>query len=168
MPAQFLASTPVPLRQSRPLSMETSSIGKDSKGDSSSSRPDDNNLVSMDDKFHSAYEPFSAPPSERLKALRHCHDLRLKTWVSLEPYPTPNIVDQDLKELLKKVAFVDKMIFGRWNYSPEVNGHQGIEKFYRDCSKTVSEFCHKKKIVLHIKQGTPMSTKKSNGLFHED
>ena len=123
-------------------------------------------LVSLDDEFQKVYEPFSAPASERLKALRHLHDLHLKSWISLEPYPTPNIVDQELKELLRKVSFVDKMVFGRWNYSPEVNGHQGAEKFYRDCSRTVSEFCHQKKIVLHIKHGTPMSRMKSNGLFY--
>ncbi len=123
-------------------------------------------LVSLDDVFHGVYEPFSAPASERLEALRQCHDSHLKTWVSLEPYPTPNMVKQNLSELLEKVSFVDKMVFGRWNYNPEVNGHQDAQKFYRECSKTVSEFCQAKGIQLHIKQGTPMSTKKSNGLFY--
>jgi DNA repair photolyase len=125
-------------------------------------------LVSTDDDFHGIYEPYSAPASERLRALNECHKAHLKTWVSLEPYPTPNLVKQDLSELLQKVSFVDKMIFGRWNYSPEVNGHEGAEKFYGECSAIVTKFCRKNDIALHIKQGTPMSTTKTNGLFHED
>lgn len=123
-------------------------------------------LVSTDDKFKSIYEPFSASTSDRLKSLRSCHNSGLKTWVSLEPYPTPNIVEQNLDDLLQSVSFVDKMIFGRWNYNSEVNGHEGVERFYRGCSRRVSEFCNDNGIMLHIKQGTPMSSARSNGLFH--
>jgi hypothetical protein len=36
-----------------------------------------------------------------------------KTWDSIESYPTPNIVSQELKEILDKVSFADKIVFGR-------------------------------------------------------
>ncbi|TFH09054.1 MAG: radical SAM protein [Candidatus Thorarchaeota archaeon] len=124
-------------------------------------------LVSLDSEFHEKYEPYSAPPKKRLEALKDLHESGLPTWISIEPYPTPNIVEQDLDDLLQSVSFVDKVIFGRWNYNPEVNGHDGVVKFYRASSKKVTDFCRKNDIVLHIKHGTPMSNAKSNGLFHE-
>lgn len=40
--------------------------------------------------------------------------------VSIEPYPTPDIVSQELKEILDKVSFADKIVFGRLNYSAKV------------------------------------------------
>lgn len=124
-------------------------------------------LVSLDSSFHKTYEPFSAPPSKRLEALRACNRTGLKTWVSLEPYPTPNICKQSLEDLLEEFSFVDKMVFGKWNYNPDVNGHSGAIDFYRRCSETVTEFCQDHDITLHIKKGTPMSSLKSNDLFHE-
>ncbi len=47
-----------------------------------------------------------------MKAL---HDAGCKTWVSIEPYPTPNLINQRLDELLEKISFTDKIIFGRTN-----------------------------------------------------
>ncbi len=37
--------------------------------------------------------------------------------VSIEPHPTPNIMDQDLGAILESVDFVDKIIFGKLNYN---------------------------------------------------
>ncbi len=122
-------------------------------------------LVSLDDSFHSQFEPYSAPPRKRLNALEKLHKEGLKTWVSLEPYPTPNIVEQDIADILADVSFVDKIVFGKWNYSALVNGHNKSEEFYMECADEVIRFCTENKIQLHIKKGTPRSTQESNGIF---
>ena len=53
-------------------------------------------LVSLDRGFKNKFEPGAAPYDERIRALKYLHDKGLKTWVSMEPYPTPNLVKQDL------------------------------------------------------------------------
>ena len=35
--------------------------------------------------------------------LKYLHDNDCKTWVSIEPYPTPNFIEQDFDEILKAV-----------------------------------------------------------------
>jgi DNA repair photolyase len=53
-------------------------------------------LVSLSNDHHDRFEPFSAPYAERIKSLRYLSEAGLKTWVSIEPYPTPNIFKQKL------------------------------------------------------------------------
>ena len=74
-------------------------------------------LVSLDDGFRERMKPGAAPIAERLSALKALHKADCKTWVSIEPYSTPNIVRQDLSAILEAVSFVDKIIFGRMDYS---------------------------------------------------
>jgi hypothetical protein len=38
------------------------------------------------------------------------HDAGCKTWVSIEPYPTPNFIEQDLNDILCAISFCDKII----------------------------------------------------------
>jgi len=59
-------------------------------------------LVSLDESFKKRLEPFSAPFKDRIKSLKYLHNKGLKTWVSMEPYPTPNLVRQDLSKILKE------------------------------------------------------------------
>ena len=47
-------------------------------------------LVSLDQNFKKNYEPYSAPYKQRVDSLKYLHQQGLKTWVSMEPYPTPN------------------------------------------------------------------------------
>jgi DNA repair photolyase len=124
-------------------------------------------LVSFDSEFHKQYEPFSPTADDRLTSLKALSDAGLKTWVSLEPYPTPNIVDQELDKILEKLDFVDKLIFGKWNYNPEVNGYENQKKFYTKCSDMVIQFAYENNITLHIKAHTPRSKKKTNNLFQD-
>src|SRR3989344_8352437 len=58
-------------------------------------------LISLDNEFKKKYEPFSASYNGRIKSLKRLHDAGLKTWVSMEPYPTPNLVIQDLNKILE-------------------------------------------------------------------
>lgn len=47
-------------------------------------------LISLDEEYRERIEPGAAPCADRLAALRKLHDKGCKTWVSIEPYPTPN------------------------------------------------------------------------------
>ena len=74
-------------------------------------------LVTLEEQFREQYEPGSAPLADRLAALRSLHDHGCHTWVSIEPYPTPNFVRPDLMALLEAVSFTERIIFGRMNYN---------------------------------------------------
>lgn len=111
-------------------------------------------LVSLDEKFRKKYEPFTPTFNSRLKVLKKLHDSGLKTWISMEPYPTPNIVEQKLDKILKKISFVDKIVFGRLNYNPLVSDYKNAKDFYNKCSVQVINFCRDNKINYHIKKGT--------------
>ena len=86
-----------------------------------------------------------------MKAL---HDAGYKTWVSMEPYPAPNQIEQNLATILEAIAFVDKIIFGRTNYSKKVSSYVGHKNFYNDCAAQVIDFCNEHNITCHIKNGT--------------
>ncbi len=111
-------------------------------------------LVSTEEGFRKVYEPHSAPFRKRIKALNYLQNKGLKTWVSMEPYPTSNIVEQDLQEILEQISFVDKIIFGKLNYNVKVSESLGNKEFYENCANLVIDFCKRNKINYHIKYGT--------------
>lgn len=111
-------------------------------------------LVSLDEKFRKIYEPFSSNYEERIDSLKRVHDKGFKTWVSIEPYPTPNICKQSLNDLLNRISFVDYIVFGMWHYNPKVTSYKDKVNFYNSCADLVIEFCKKHKIKCHIKDGT--------------
>lgn len=57
-------------------------------------------------------------------------------------------------EILEAVSFVDKIIFGRTNYSKEISAYKQHKKFYNQCAATVIKFCEERQIVYHIKDKT--------------
>lgn len=111
-------------------------------------------LVSLDEGFIQKYEPHAAPIAERLDALRVLHERGCPTWVSIEPYPTPNMIVQDLAEILETVAFTDNIIFGRLHYNKIVSGYKQHQQYYNDCARQVMAFCQGRGIHCHIKDGT--------------
>lgn len=111
-------------------------------------------LVSLDEEFRVRMEPGSASINKRLASLRELHDAGCKTWVSIEPYPTPNICSQNLKPILEAVGFVDRIIFGRMNYSKEVTAYKEHKDFYNKSANETIKFCEKHGISFHIKNGT--------------
>ena len=113
-------------------------------------------LVSLNKKFREEFEPGTAPYLERIKSLNYLHKNGLKTWVSMEPYPTPNLVNQDLPNILKKIYFVNKIVFGKLNYNVQSNQSKYDYKgdFYEDRADEVINFCQKNNIRYHIKHGT--------------
>lgn len=111
-------------------------------------------LISLVEGYREIMEPGAAPYAERLAALKWLHDHGCKTWVSVEPYPTPNLIEQDLMELLEAIGFVDKIIFGRTNYSKKISEYKEHKKFYNKCARTVMKFCDERGIACHIKEKT--------------
>lgn len=111
-------------------------------------------LVSLDEKFKRDFEPNSAPFQSRIRSLEYLHKKGLKTWVSMEPYPTPNLIRQDLIKILDAVSFVDRIIFGRLNYNVKSSEFKYTKEFYNSLALSVIKFCKKHGINYHIKQGT--------------
>lgn len=111
-------------------------------------------LVSLDEQYREEVEPGAAPYVDRLRALRALHDAGCKTWISMEPYPTPNLMNQDLSEILEAVRFTDRIIFGRANYNKLVTDYKDHKDFYNICANQVIDFCVKNQIQYHIKDGT--------------
>lgn len=111
-------------------------------------------LISLDEHYRETVEPGAAPYSERIQALRALHDAGCKTWISMEPYPTPNLMEQDLNAILKAVSFTDRIIFGRANYNKVVTEYKDHREFYNICAKRVIDFCEQNNIQYHIKKGT--------------
>lgn len=97
-------------------------------------------LVSLSEEFRKEWEPGAAPYNDRIGALRELSDLGCRTLVHIEPYPTPNIIEQDLYELLDTVAFADEIWFGGWNYNNLVKQYPGYRDFYAAQSAIVSRF----------------------------
>jgi DNA repair photolyase len=111
-------------------------------------------VVSLSEEFREKYEPYAALVSERIAALKALHDKGVKTWVSMEPYPTPNIIKQDIGEILDSVSFVDKIIFGKWNYSRLTSAYKKKEEFYHETARSVLDFCRRHGIDVYMKKGT--------------
>jgi DNA repair photolyase len=123
-------------------------------------------LVSLDPDFLREYEPFAAPIHDRIKALKTLQEGGLKTWVSVEPYPTPNLVAQDLGKILREISFAETIIFGQMNYNKDVSAYAEKDDFYRRCVNQVTDFCRKRNIRSYIKKGTPGAQKGcQQGLF---
>lgn len=116
-------------------------------------------IVSLSEEFREKYEPNAAPFRNRIDALKTLHEAGLRTWVNVEPYPTPNIVRQDLREILEQVAFVDRIVFGKWNYSGRIGEFAGSRQFYDTMASEVTDFCEGHSIELYLKKGTISATR---------
>lgn len=112
-------------------------------------------LVSLDEEYRKVWEPGAAPLADRLASLRDIKEAGGRTWVSAEPYPTPNIVEQDPDEFLEALGCADKIVFGRMNYVKTAgSGYPDNRRFYRDCAERVMAYCRRNGKSCHIKAGT--------------
>ena len=111
-------------------------------------------FISLNEQYRERMEPGAAPYQQRLSALRALHERGCKTWVSIEPYPTPNLIEQDLHEILEAIDFTDRIIFGRTNYSKEISSYSRNKEFYNEQAQIVINFCLEHNIAYHIKTGT--------------
>jgi DNA repair photolyase len=103
-------------------------------------------LVSLDEGFRRRWEPGAAPFAERLAALRALGDAGRSTLVHMEPYPTPNIIEQDLASILDAVAFADSLYFGIWNYNAIVKKYAAWGEFYAEEEAKARRFCRERGI----------------------
>lgn len=111
-------------------------------------------VITLSESFRKKFEPFAAPIKERIKALKFLHEAGIKTWVSMEPYPTPNFIKQEIDEILDQIKFVDKIVFGKWNYNGITRYFKDYKEFYNETSYRVISFCKDNGIDCHIKKGT--------------
>lgn len=111
-------------------------------------------LISLNEEFRKEMEPGSAPYNERIESLYNLHKGGFNTWVSIEPYPTPNFIEQDFNEILEAIKFVDKIIFGRLHYNKRVSQYKEYKQYYNNLAKQVITFCKKNNIEYHIKNKT--------------
>jgi hypothetical protein len=98
-------------------------------------------LVSVDEDFRTRYEPGTAPYPERIAGLRRAHDLGFHCFVNMEPYPPPNIWQQDVLHVLEAVDFVDEIRLGQLNYNDIVKQYPGWRAFYRRTGVTARDWC---------------------------
>jgi DNA repair photolyase len=118
-------------------------------------------LISLDENYRTKVEPGAAAYQDRIAALKRLSILGCKTWVSVEPYPTPNLIEQDLHKILEAIHFVDKIIFGRTNYNKEVSAYSHHKVFFDQLARQVIKFCEECKFQYHIKDGTMIEIAKA-------
>ena len=123
-------------------------------------------LITINDEHRQIHEPFAAPMKERIKSLYNLHKQGLKTWVSIEPYPTPNIISQNFDVILDKLNFVDKFIFGRLNYNSKVSEYKAHKIFFNEIAAKLISFARKNKKEYYIKRGTMTSADNINQSCH--
>jgi len=98
-------------------------------------------IISDSDEFRKIYEPNTLSIKKRIAILKEIHEGGGYTWISLEPYPTPEIWKQELEHFLDKISFVDFIIFGKWNYDRRTSCSKArmfyisIAKKFQDCCK---------------------------------
>ncbi len=98
-------------------------------------------LVSVDEDFRARYEPGAAPYPERIAGLRHAHGLGFHCFVNMEPYPTPNVWQQDVLRVLEAIDFVDEIRLGQLNYNDVVKQYPGWKAFYRKTGAVARDWC---------------------------
>ena len=111
-------------------------------------------LVSLHESFKRVYEPFATSYTARINALKELHEKGFHTWASIEPFPTPNIDDTPIEEILSSIGFVDKIVFGRLHYNKKVGEFKNYQAFYNETAEKVIGFCKERHIRCHIKKGT--------------
>lgn len=122
-------------------------------------------LITINDNYRQNIEPFASPMNKRIKSLYNLHKKGLKTWVSIEPYPTPNIINQDINKILDRLSFVDKFIFGRLNYNARVSEYDDYKNFFNETAQTVISFAQKNKKQYYIKKGTITESVSTNKIL---
>jgi len=111
-------------------------------------------IVSLDEKFHKKWEPFTCPVEGRLVILKTCKkEFGDYVWISMEPYPPSAIYKQDFDSLLEELNFVDLIVFGKWNYDKRANTEEARQE-YKNYIGILEDFCRSNYIRYHVKSDT--------------
>jgi DNA repair photolyase len=108
-------------------------------------------LVSVDEGFRGRWEPGASGYEARIAAARALHDRGCRTLVHIEPYPTPNLIRQDILVMLEQIAFVDHVFFSGWNYNVEVSEYPLRDEFYAEQARIVEAFCRGRGIACEVR-----------------
>jgi DNA repair photolyase len=111
-------------------------------------------IVSLDLNFQQQYEPFTASAARRSLDLWNAkHDYEAYTFLSMEPYPCKAIHEQKLLDVLEDNAFVDFIIFGKWNYDARASTPEAKLE-YKEYVDIFRDFCKSHNIRSHVKSET--------------
>ncbi len=105
-------------------------------------------LISLNEQFRAKYEPYTAPYLDRIESLKRVHENGFTTLAHIEPYPTPNIIKQDIREILDKIGFVNMIVFGKVHYNNFSSSYRDIVGFYKYTTNIVVDFCNKNGIKV--------------------
>ncbi len=114
--------------------------------------------VSLSEDFRERWEPGAAPIASRIESAEKLAGIGAATWVSIEPYPAPNVdpSSRDIRPLLDSLEFVQKAVFGRWNYSSLISSFPDVHQHYERAAVAIAAWSKERGKVLHIKKGTPL------------
>lgn len=101
-------------------------------------------LVSLDEKFRSRWEPGAAPYKDRIASLEYLHKHGCAVFVRMEPYPTPNIIEQNIVDILNAVSFAESISFSGWNYNSIIKKYPDYKVFYHQQERIIENFCKEK------------------------
>ena len=105
-------------------------------------------LVAVDEGFRRKWEPGSAPLAERVRALKELALRAETTWVSMEPFPPPDVWKVDITRLFWEINWVDRIVMGRWNYR---KGVAMWAEWYKEKAKDLYELCRQFDKRLEVK-----------------
>jgi DNA repair photolyase len=117
-------------------------------------------VTSLNPGYVEEWEPKAAPPDDRIRGLSALSQAGARTWVSLEPYPTPNIdpTAENLDVLLAVLRPFDKLVFGKMNYVPAVKAYEKLDpSFYERIAGRFIAWCEANGKSYHVKRSTPLS-----------
>lgn len=103
-------------------------------------------LISLSEDFRRKWEPGALSYGERIAGLKERHDAGLPTWVSIEPYPVADRAENSVLELIETLEWVDKAVFGRWNYAGIID-----DEYYKAVSEDFIWACKRYGIEYMVK-----------------
>lgn len=111
-------------------------------------------IKTIDEEIRKRIEPNTSFIKTRINKLKLADDIGFKTWVSVEPFPVPEIYSEDLTKLLDSFSdFVDFIIFGKWNYNKLASNNKA-KVFYEKRVKEFNNYCETTGIRHHVKHNT--------------
>ena len=92
-------------------------------------------LTNLDENLSLQWEHDAALPDERINSLKRAHEMRIKTWVSLEPVLYPETA---LEIIRRTHGFVNEFKVGTLNYHPHAKSIDW-HRFAVDAQKLLTE-----------------------------
>jgi DNA repair photolyase len=105
-------------------------------------------LTCLDNAESLKWEPGASLPSDRIESLRKAHDMKIQTWVSIEPVINPEV---SLEIIRQTSCFVDLYKVGKMNYDP-VAKTIDWSKFGRDAVNLLDSLGNKYYIKEDLKK----------------